>query len=140
VNGTTTALSIGTDGNAVINQQTGAVASYPLEVKYAGGAVFRVHYTGTLQVYNSIAFQAVTGQGISFGGGAGVFATAVGVVAFGNGTAGDSSACILAKTKAGAPTTTDVPASTWALIRDTTNNTTKVYYNNAGTLMSVSLV
>jgi hypothetical protein len=139
VNGTTTALSIGTDGNAVINQQTGAVVSYPLEVKYAGGTILRVHYTGTLQVYNNIAFQAVTGQGISFGGGAGVFATAAGVVAFGNGTAGDSSACILAKTKAGTPTTTDVPAGSWALIRDTSGATTKLYYNNSGTLQSVAL-
>jgi tetrahydromethanopterin S-methyltransferase subunit H len=65
--------------------------------------------------------------------------SATAVIAFGNGTAGDASATILAKTKAGAPVAADVPASTWALIRDTTNNTTKVYYNNAGTLMSVAL-
>lgn len=66
--------------------------------------------------------------------------SAAGVIAFGNGTQGDASAVILAKTKAGAPTTTDVPAGTWILIRDTTNGTTKMYYNNAGTLQTVALV
>jgi hypothetical protein len=70
----------------------------------------------------------------------GISRSAAGVLAFGNGTLGDSSATIVAKTKAGAPSTSDVPAGAWALIRDTTNNTTKVYYNNAGTLMSVALV
>jgi len=65
--------------------------------------------------------------------------SAAAVVAFGNGTAGDASACIKAKTKAGAPTTSDVPAGTWALIRDTSGATTKLYYNNAGTLMTVAL-
>jgi hypothetical protein len=70
----------------------------------------------------------------------GITRYAAAVLAFGNGqTVGDASACILAKTKAGAPTTSDVPDGTWILIRDTTNNTTKVYYNNAGTLMSVAL-
>jgi hypothetical protein len=61
-----------------------------------------------------------------------------GVIAFGAGGT-DSNGTILAMTNAGAPTTANVPASTWALIRDTTNNTTKIYYNNAGTLMSVAL-
>ena len=70
----------------------------------------------------------------------GVSRSAAGVVALGNGTHGDGSATILAKTKAGAPTTADVPAGTWALIRDTTNSTTKIYYNNAGTLQTVALV
>lgn len=65
--------------------------------------------------------------------------SAAGVVALGNGTPGDGSATILAKTKAGVPTTGDVPAGTWALIRDTTNSTTKLYYNNAGALQSVAL-
>ncbi len=65
--------------------------------------------------------------------------SSVPVLRIGSGSAGDSSACILAKTKAGAPTTSDVPASTWALIRDTSGATTKIYYNNAGTLMSVAL-
>ena len=69
----------------------------------------------------------------------GISRSAAGVLAIGNGTAGDGSATILAKTKAGAPTTSDVPAGTWVLIRDTTNATTKLYYNNAGTLMSVAL-
>jgi hypothetical protein len=75
-----------------------------------------------------------------FGLDTGISRAAPGIIAFGKGgIVGDASATIQAKTTAGAPTTTDVPASTWALIRDTTNNTTKVYYNNAGTLMSVAL-
>jgi len=69
----------------------------------------------------------------------GISRSAAGVIAIGNGGAGDSSACIKAKTKAGAPTTTDVPSGTWTLIRDTSGATTKLYYNNAGTLMSVAL-
>lgn len=56
------------------------------------------------------------------------------------GAVGDSNATINAKTKAGAPTTSDVPAGTWVLIRDTSGATTKLYYNNAGTLQSVALV
>lgn len=67
--------------------------------------------------------------------------SAAGVIALGNGSAvGDASATIKAKTKAGAPTTSDVPAGAWILIRDTTNSTTKLYYNNAGTLQTVALV
>ena len=65
--------------------------------------------------------------------------SAAGVIAFGNGAVGNGSACIVAKTKAGAPSTSDVPASSWALIRDTSGATTKLYYNNAGTLQSVAL-
>lgn len=69
----------------------------------------------------------------------GISRSAAGVIALGNGTAGNGGACILAKTKAGAPTTSDVPSGAWALIRDTTNNTTKLYYNNAGTLQAAVL-
>jgi hypothetical protein len=66
--------------------------------------------------------------------------SSVPTIAIGNGTLADASGTIKAKTKAGAPLATDVPAGTWVLIRDTTNNTTKMYYNNAGTLQSVALV
>lgn len=66
--------------------------------------------------------------------------SSVSTFAFGNGTAGDASATFKAKTKAGAFTTSDVPAGTWVLGRDTTNSTTKMYYNNAGTLQVVALV
>lgn len=65
--------------------------------------------------------------------------SSVPTIAIGNGTSADASGTIKAKTKAGAPTASDVPAGTWALIRDTTNSTTKLYYNNAGTLMTVAL-
>lgn len=43
-------------------------------------------------------------------------------------------------TKAGAPNTTDIPAGTAAIVRDTVGATTKLYYNNAGSLQSVALV
>jgi len=46
---------------------------------------------------------------------------------------------IIAGTKAGAPVAADIPSGTFAVIRDTTNSTTKLYYNNAGTLQSVAL-
>lgn len=41
--------------------------------------------------------------------------------------------------KAGAAVAGDIPAGTWALVRDTSGSTTKLIYNNAGTLMSVAL-
>lgn len=41
--------------------------------------------------------------------------------------------------KAGAAVAADIPAGTWALVRDTVGATTKLIYNNAGTLMSVAL-
>jgi len=65
---------------------------------------------------------------------------AAGVISIDDGTFGSSNGTINAKSKAGAPTTSDVPSGTWVLIRDTTNNTTKMYYNNAGTLQTVALV
>lgn len=46
---------------------------------------------------------------------------------------------LMARSGAGAPGTADVPSSTWALWRDTAGATTKLYYNNAGTLQSVTL-
>jgi len=57
-------------------------------------------------------------------------------IAFGGGGQGDAAATFKVKTKAGAPTAADVPSGTWQVIRDTVNNTTKAYYNNAGTLMT----
>jgi len=41
--------------------------------------------------------------------------------------------------KAGAFIAADFPSGSWYVGRDTTNTTTKLYYNNAGTLMSVPL-
>jgi hypothetical protein len=66
--------------------------------------------------------------------------SSVPTIAIGNGTPADASGTIKAKTKAGAPVAADVPAGTWVLIRDTTNNTTQLYYNNAGTLQTIALV
>lgn len=45
----------------------------------------------------------------------------------------------VARSKAGVPTTSDVTAGMWAVWRDTSGATTKLYYNNAGTLQSVAL-
>lgn len=61
------------------------------------------------------------------------------ILAIGTG-GGDASGTIKAKTKAGAFVAGDIPASTWICGRDTTNNTTKMYYNNAGALLAVALV
>jgi len=69
----------------------------------------------------------------------GISRSAAGVLAFGNGTQGDSSATIVVKNKAGAFGTVDIPVSTWIVGRDTSGATTKLYYNNAGTLQSVAL-
>ena len=55
------------------------------------------------------------------------------------GTGTSRNMVLTAWTKAGAPTTSDIPASTWSLVRDSSGATTKLYYNNAGTLQSVTL-
>jgi len=95
--------------------------------------------SGQVKIQNSVSIAFCSGAP-STSGDTGVSRSAAGIIAFGNGTQGDASATILAKTKAGAPTTSDVPAGTWALIRDTSGATTKLYYNNAGTLQTVALV
>jgi hypothetical protein len=41
--------------------------------------------------------------------------------------------------KAGAPTATDIPAGTWAIYKDTTGGTLKIYANDGGTIKSVTL-
>jgi len=42
--------------------------------------------------------------------------------------------------KAGVPTTTDIPASSWAIYKDTSGGTLKLYANDGGTIKSVALV
>ena len=44
------------------------------------------------------------------------------------------------KSKAGAPTTTDITASNWAIYKDTTAGTLKLWANDGGTLKSVALI
>lgn len=45
------------------------------------------------------------------------------------------------KTKSGAPTTTDISAGNWAIYKDTSLGTTKIYINDGGTIKaSVALV
>ena len=43
------------------------------------------------------------------------------------------------KTKAGLPTTTDIPAGQWAIYKDTSGGTLKLYANDGGTIKSVAL-
>jgi hypothetical protein len=136
----------------VFNAGTGSarqmqiVTNNNLDISTNGASDYVIYRIGTNANNSAGGFQLTNSATVGWGSGfanatadTGVSRSAAGVIAFGNGAQGDGSACIQAKTKAGAPTTTDVPASTWALIRDTTNATTKIYYNNAGTLMSVAL-
>jgi hypothetical protein len=51
----------------------------------------------------------------------------------------NSSGVVLAKSKSGAPTTTDIPAGLAAVYKDTSGGGVKLYYNDAGTLKSVAL-
>ena len=116
-------ITMATAGNITFNNGGSPI------IMLGGGQLLQVNgYTVT----NAIVLDYVNAD-------TGISRSAAGVIAIGNGGAGDSSACIKAKTKAGAPTTTDVPSGTWTLIRDTSGATTKLYYNNAGTLMSVAL-
>jgi hypothetical protein len=135
--GGTVVWSATTDGNLLINQKSGALASAMLEVQYQGTSIMRVKLA-TIDCFQNIGFPNAT-QLINWGGDVTIARSGSGVIEFGTAGTANSNACILAKTKAGAPTTSDVPASSWALIRDTTNATTKLYYNNAGTLQSVAL-
>jgi len=43
------------------------------------------------------------------------------------------------KSKSGAPTASDIPASQWAIYKDTSGGTVKLWVNDAGTLKSVTL-
>ena len=54
--------------------------------------------------------------------------------------AGSSNYAVAVKTKAGAFVAADIPSGTWICGRDTSGATTKMYYNNAGTLLSVALI
>lgn len=44
------------------------------------------------------------------------------------------------KTKAGVPTTSDIASGNWAIYKDTTGGTLKLYANDAGTIKSVELL
>ena len=44
------------------------------------------------------------------------------------------------QTKAGVPTTSDIAAGTWAIYKDTSGGTLKLYANDGGTIKSVALV
>jgi hypothetical protein len=63
------------------------------------------------------------------------------VIAIGSGIAGgiDSGVELSVRVKAGVPTTSDILSGMWGVWRDTSGGTTKLYYNNAGTIMSVAL-
>jgi hypothetical protein len=73
--------------------------------------------------------------------GSGVFDTAIGRSAAGviQITGSTANIGIAARTKAGAFAAADVPAGSFIVGRDTSGSTTKLYYNNGGTLMSVGL-
>jgi hypothetical protein len=44
------------------------------------------------------------------------------------------------KTKAGVPNTTDIPAGKWAIYKDTSGGTIKLYANDGGTIKAVELL
>jgi len=91
-----------------------------------------------------ITFSANTSSGVCWSNiDAGLGRAAAGVLEINNGTAGTfrdlKLRSVYATTKAGAPVAADVPAGTFMVIRDTSGSTTKLYYNNGGTLQSVAL-
>jgi hypothetical protein len=49
-------------------------------------------------------------------------------------------ATVAINSKAGAPTTTDIPSGNWAIYKDTSGGTLKLYANDGGTIKSVALV
>jgi hypothetical protein len=53
--------------------------------------------------------------------------------------AGAAGGVFTARSGAGAPTTSDIAAGKYAVWRDTSGATTKLYYNNAGSIQSVAL-
>ena len=58
------------------------------------------------------------------------------VLRLGDGTGGTQ---FTARSGGAAPTTSDLPAGQWCVWRDTGGATTKIYYNNAGAIQSVTL-
>ena len=49
------------------------------------------------------------------------------------------SATVAITSKAGTPTTTDIPSGNWAIYKDTSGGTLKLYANDGGTIKSVTL-
>ena len=49
-------------------------------------------------------------------------------------------AAIVTNTKSGSPTTTDIPAGNWALYKDSSAGTLRLWANDGGTMKSVALV
>jgi len=90
----------------------------------------------TFRVYNTYTDASNYERGV-FDWTTNVNVLTIGAQAAGTGTLRRT--VIIAGTKAGAPVAADIPSGTFAVIRDTTNSTTKLYYNNAGTLQSVAL-
>jgi hypothetical protein len=62
------------------------------------------------------------------------------IITFGNLSASSAGVILTRRSKAGAATTSDIPDGCWALWRDTSGATTKLIYNNGGSLQSVALV
>lgn len=57
----------------------------------------------------------------------------VDIVRMGTGSGGCQ---FVARTKAGTPSTSDLPSGYWTVLRDTSGATTKIYYNNAGAIIA----
>lgn len=53
--------------------------------------------------------------------------------------AGRVTATMSIQSKAGEPTTTDIPSGNWAIYKDTVGGTLKLYANDGGTIKSVTL-
>lgn len=132
----------GATGDNTLYYETPSGGGHTLNVGSAAAAIINATGAkiGNAGLFSFASTASAAGAGADTGISRIAPVSSVPTIAIGNGSAGDASATIKAKTKAGAPTATDVPSGTWALIRDTTNATTKLYYNNAGTLQTVSLV
>lgn len=62
------------------------------------------------------------------------------ITTFGNLSTSSAGVIFVRRSAAGAPTTSDIPDGCWTLWRDTSGATTKLFYNNGGSLQSVALV
>jgi hypothetical protein len=62
------------------------------------------------------------------------------IITFGNLSASSPGVILTRRSRAAAATTSDIPDGCWALWRDTSGATTKLIYNNGGSLQTVALV
>lgn len=134
---------------------TPSVSNYTIQYNGSTGVFFghpaRIDLSinggwGTLSINNATTIRMPVGTILGWGAGDVNSASdtilsrkAANIISVDKTTGGDALGGFAPQTKAGAFVAADFPSGSWYVGRDTSGSTTKLYYNNAGTLMAVAL-